>query len=366
MIKRMFLMLLALAVVFGGIAYVKQQKIAVMTKMAATPPPPATIAADQVRAESWEKYLASVGTLRAVQGIQVTSEVAGQIAAIEFRSGQHVNTGDVLLELDASVDKAELQGLIAARNLAELQFKRAEKLLQQGTAVSRSDYDEARGRLDEAEALVIAQRARIAKKTIRAPFSGLLGIRAVDLGQFLEAGDPIVPLQQLDPIHVDYALPERYFRDIALNQRVIITVQSFPDQRFNGLITAINPGIDPGTRNIRIQATFDNPNARLRPGMFAEVRVLLPGRDEVLTVPQTAVTYTPYGDSVFIIEEQNGALTVQRRQVATGEVRGGRVALLSGVKADERVVSAGHLKLRSGMRVVIDNSVDLEGLVSGP
>lgn len=359
-------MLLALAAIFGGIAYVKQQQIARMAQMSATPPPPATIAADEVRAESWEKYLVSVGTLQAIQGIQVTSEVAGQIAAIHFQSGHRVSAGEALLELDATVDKAELQGYIAARNLAELQFKRAESLLKQGTAVSRSDYDEARGRLDAAEALVIAQRARIAKKTIRAPFSGLLGIRAVDLGQYLEPGDPIVPLQQLDPIYADYALPERFVRDIALDQQVTVSVQSFPGQSFDGRITAVNPGIDPGTRNIRMQATLDNPAAQLRPGMFAEVRVLLPGRNEVLTVPQTAVTYTPYGDSVFIIEENDGVLTVQRRQVETGEVRAGRVALLRGVEAAERVVSAGHLKLRSGMRVVIDDSVDLEGLVSGP
>jgi membrane fusion protein (multidrug efflux system) len=200
----------------------------------------------------------------------------------------------------------------------------------------------------------------IEKKAIRAPFNGLLGIRQVDFGQYLAAGSQIVSLQVLDPIYVDYSLPERELARLSEGQDVTVRVAAHPDQLFKGHVTAISPRIDVLTRNIPVRATLENPHHQLRPGMFAEVRSLLPERKNVLTLPRTAITYNPYGDSVFLIEEKSGELVVQRRQISTGEVRGDRVEVVSGLKPGDTVVSAGQVKLRNGQRVRIDNSVRLE------
>jgi membrane fusion protein (multidrug efflux system) len=366
MLKRLLVMLLVVGAIFGAIAYVKHRQATAFAQRMATPPPPVTVATSDAKRESWDRYLIAVGTLSAVQGIEVNSEVAGQIAAIHFQSGQEVEAGDDLVQLDASVDRAELEGLEAAVRLTELQFARFAKLLEQGTAVSKSDFDEARARRDEAEALMFAKRAQIRKKTIRAPFSGRLGIREVDVGQYIDPGDPIVPLQQMDPIYVDFSVPERYLREIESGSPVTVKVQSYPEQEFLGRVTAINPGVKAATRNLELQATLPNSEATLRPGMFAEVRISLPGSDEVITVPQTAVTYSPYGESVFVVEDLDGRATAQRRDVTTGRVQRGRVAIATGLKEGEQVVSAGHTKLRNGTPLAIDNSVDLEALIVGP
>ncbi len=364
MIKRLILVLFALALVFGGIFGWKYMQMRQMAAQMAKPRPPEVVASAQARAERWQPYLFSVGSLVAVQGIYVNNEVPGQVSAIEFQSGQRVRAGEQLLQLEDSVDRADLEGLIAERRLAELQFKRMERLYKQKT-VSRADYDEAQARLDSAQAQVEAKRALIRKKKIRAPFDGLLGIRQVDLGQYLAPGSQIVLLQSLAPIYVDFSLPERHFAQLAERQRVVLTVQAHTDRRFEGRISAINPGIDPGTRSARIRAALDNPDGLLRPGMFAEVRTELPEREDVLTVPRTAITYNPYGDSVFVIEEKDGELVVQRRQVQAGEVREGRVEIVEGLAIGERVVSAGHQKLRNGQKVKIDNSVELDEQVAG-
>jgi membrane fusion protein (multidrug efflux system) len=366
MFKRLLLMLLGLAGVFGGIAYLKHQQTASFAVKMAAPPPPVTISSVPVRRETWERHLLAVGTLSAVQGVEVSSEVAGQIATIHFVSGQQVAAGDPLVQLDASVDQAELAGLDAALRLTQLQFARAAKLLKQGTAVSEADFDEARARRDGAEAVMIAKRAQIAKKTIRAPFSGRLGIRRVDVGQYLDAGDPIVPLQQLDPIYVDFAVPERYLLEIETGSRVRVAVQAYAERRFEGHVTAMNPGVAAATRNLELQATLDNPQAELRPGMFAEVRLTLPGVDEVLTVPQTAVSYSPYGAGVFVVEDQANGKTARRRDIQPGRIEAGRVAVLQGLSGNEEVVSAGHIKLRDGTPITVDNSRELPPLAAGP
>jgi membrane fusion protein (multidrug efflux system) len=336
-----------------------------MAALASLPPPPATVAAADVQTETWQPYLAAVGSLVATQGILVTTEVAGKVSEIHFESGQQVAAGTLLLQLDDSVDQAELEGIVAERRLADLQFKRREGLLESKT-ISRSDVDEARLRLENATAQLAAKRAMIAKKRIIVPFSGWLGIRQVDLGEYLQPGVAIVPLEALVPIHVDYSLPERHLGHISVGQVMEIKVQAFPGEIFTGRISALNPGIDQGTRSLRIRATLENPQARLRPGMFAEVRTVLPQRQTVVTLPQTAITYNPYGDSVFVILEGESGPRVQRRQVETGEVRNGRVEIVQGLQAGEHVVTAGQVKLRNDQTVIIDNTIVLEPEITRP
>lgn len=364
MTKRLILVVLLLIIIFGGIFGWKYYSGEKMAATMSRPPPPAVIASADVKVESWQPYLHAVGSVTATQGIFVTTEVAGQVQEILAESGQMVKAGDVLLRLDDSVDEADLEGLIAQRTLAKLQFERASKLVKE-KSVSRSEYDSSRANLDGAEAAVAAKSALIDKKTISAPFSGQLGIADINLGQYLSPGDAIVPLQALNPVYVDYNLPERHLAEVRVGQVVEVEVQAWPDRRFEGVISAINPGIDRGTRSLRLRATLDNPDQLLRPGMFAEVNTVLPLRDNILTLPRTAVSYNPYGESVFVVQQQDEGLVVQNRPVKTGEVRAGRVEVIEGLEAGDQVVTAGQNKLRNGQPVVVDNSVQLDGQVNG-
>ena len=354
MLVRITLVILLLAGVFGGIFGWKLHTAQQMAAAQAGGPPPAVIAAAAAQHETWQPFLQVVGSLSSVAGIDVNSEVGGQVSAIHFKSGGQVKQGELLLELDDRTDEAALQGLLAERTLARLKFDRVAKLVKD-KSVSKSDYDEARAMLDSAEAQVAAQQALIGKKRIRAPFDGWLGIRRVDLGEYLTPGAPIVPLEQLDPIFCDFTLPERELARVRSDQKVEVRVQAYPAQVFSGRITAIDPGVNVGDRSFRVRAELGNPEQTLRPGMFADVRVELPQEDPVVTVPDTAISYAPYGDSVFVIEQQDGKQVVSRRQIETGATRDGRVAVLSGLKEGEQVVSAGHNKLRNGQAVVIDS-----------
>jgi membrane fusion protein (multidrug efflux system) len=353
MIKRYIIVLLLIGLIFGALGWFKYQQIQ-QSAAARKPPPPPLVAVTEVRQETWQLFLSTVGSLVANAGIAVSNEVAGVVSAIHFESGQPVHKGQPLLDLDAGADRAELQGLEAARRLAQIKFQRAAKLLPE-RSMSQADYDEARATLDGAEAQVRAKQALIDKKHIQAPFAGVLGIRQADPGQYLPAGTPVVPLQALDPVHVDFALPERHLAALAVGQAVQVRVQAWPETLFAGTITALSPGIDSATRSLRIRATLENPDRQLRPGMFAEVQVVLPEADPVLTLPDTAITYNPYGDSVFLIQDGAEGLTVQRRQVETGPVRDGRVQIRTGLAPGERVVGAGQVKLRNGIRVTLDD-----------
>ena len=356
MFKRMFFMLLVVGLLFGAIAYWKQQQMQANAARMSQPPPPATVATTEVQVETWQPRLATVGSLMAVQGISVTTEVAGTVREILFQSGHATQEGEVLVKLDDSVDQAELKGLLATRELAALKYHRLSRLLSD-KSISQADVDEAKAQLESTEAQVASKRAVIAKKTIRSPFSGLLGIRQADIGEYLAPGAKIVPLESLNPIHVDFSLPERQFSSLKLNQAMLVRVAAYPGREFQGKISAINPGIDIATRNLQLRATLDNPERLLRPGMFADVEVLLPVQDKVLTIPRLAITYNPYGDSVFVIEEKDGKTLAQRRQISTGGVQKGRVEVLKGLEAGTRVVLAGQVKLRNGQAVRIDNSV---------
>ena len=296
----------------------------------------------------------------AINGTAVTTEVAGLVSDIQFESGTYTEQDAVLLQLDDSVDQAALEALRAERRLAEIKFKRAQDLLKR-QVMSRSEYDEARASFDAATARVKQQEATIQRKAIRAPFSGRLGIRQVNIGQYLEPGQPIVLLQALNPIYVDYTLPERYLPQLATGQEIRLRVDAFPGKTFSGEITALESGVDAGTRTIKLRATLANPEGQLQPGMFARIKTLEPETKTVLTVPRTAVSYNTYGDFIYLIQKNDqGQSVVKRLQVETGEARAGRIAILSGVQAGQQVVRAGLVKLRDGMPVQIDNSVELE------
>ena len=363
-IKRLLIMAVVLTIIFGGIFGWKHYMAGKSAAMMSQPPPPATVASAEVMLESREPYLAAVGSVVATQKVFITTEVAGQVEKILIESGQSVKAGDVILQLDDSVDKAELNGLIARGKLAKLQFDRNAKLIKE-RSVSQSEYDRLRSELDIAEATIASKRAVIDKKSIRAPFSGRLGIRDVNIGQYLTPGMPILSLQALDPVYVDYSLPERHFYRVKIGQKVLVQVQAHPGKEFAGEVTAIDQGIDPGTRTLRARATLDNLQQLLRHGMFTEVHTALPVRENILTLPRSAITYKPYGASIFLITTENGGSKVQRKPVKTGEVREGRVEIIEGLNAGEIVVSAGQVKLRNGQQVKIDNSVKLDGRIDG-
>ncbi len=360
LVFRLFLVLVFLGAIFGGIFYLKYQQGQRMAAMQSAPQPPASVAATEAQGETWQPAIRSVGSLEAVNGIAVTTEVAGTVREINFDSGQRVNAGDVLVRLEDSVDRATLDGLIADRELARTQYERASELSSR-RAISQSEIDETRFRYEGVQAGVAEQQARIAKKTIRAPFDGLLGLRQVDIGEFISPGNSIVQLQALDPIYVDYSVPEREFRNLKVGQEVVVRVPAYPEREFAGTVSAIDSGVDEGTRSVKVRATLANADQALRPGMFAEVRTLRDETREVTTVPRTAISYNTYGDFVFVINEgEEGKLTVSRRQVETGDAREGRVEVVSGLQAGDRVVRAGLIKLREGQPIQIDDTVELD------
>ena len=324
--------------------------------------PVATIAAAEVISESWQRYIYSIGSFSAVQDVNVTNEIEGKVTSISFESGQKVNADDVLVTLDTSVDTAELEALIAQQRLNELQFERSERLVAEHT-ISKAEFDIAAAERDSATAITRAKAASVHKKTIRAPFSGILGIRKIDLGEYLDSGSEIVSLQMLQPIYLDFAIPERFISLVTIGQLIEAEVQAYPGEIFRGTITAVDPGVERETRNFRVRSDFDNADRRLRPGMFAEIRGTAPTQDEVLTIPEIAVAYAPYGNSVFVIEAEGDELSVSRRQITTGEIRAGRIAVLSGLSAGDQIVSAGHNKLRNGMKVLIDESDQVSSVV---
>ena len=359
MIKRLFIVLLALGILFGGIfGWKAYQSHQAQLAQAAARAPTVTVSSAVVESDRWQVKVASVGSLRAIQGVAVSSEVPGTIAAISFQSGQRADVEDVLVQLDATAEEADLRSLQAQLDLARLDYDRARGLAQ-STAVSQAQLDRAKSVLDSLAAQADEQRATIAKKTIRAPFAGELGIRQVSIGEYVSPGTEMVTLQKLNPIYTDFTLPERYLEQLKVGQTVEIEVAAFPDQAFSGAINAISPKVEETTRNVLLQATFENPQGRLRPGMFARVFVLAGGMDSVLTLPRTAISFYPYGDSVFVIKAQGEDLVVARRQVTTGRIRDGRIEILAGLEAGDQVVSAGQLKLRSDQRVRIDNSISL-------
>jgi membrane fusion protein (multidrug efflux system) len=361
--KNILLALLGVLIVAGLLAGIKALQIGKMIDQGKKLVPPAeTVTTYKVQPQQWDAQLNAVGSLTAVQGVTVAAETPGKIVAIAFQPGISIRAGDLLLRQDTSIEEARLLGAEANVVLAKVTLERARALLAE-QAVAQSEYDTALADHSQAVAEVEQLKAAIAKKTIRAPFSGRLGIRLVNLGQMLKEGEPIVSLQTLDPIFADFALPQQALARLQAGDPVRVTTDAFPGELFAGKITAINAEVDVATRNIRLQATIANPKEQLRPGMFARVAVGLPGRNEVVALPATAVLYAPYGDSVFIVEEhkdeQSGQSSMMLRQqfVRLGEKRGDFVEAVSGLKAGETVVSTGVFKLRNGQGVVVDNKL---------
>ena len=360
LIKRLALVLVFLALVFGGVfgwKYLQTQK-----QSAANTGPPATVVSTRpVTSERWQPALEAIGSITPTRGVVVSAEVPGIIREIYFDSGQPVDEGELLVKLDVDVDKAELDALQADRRLAEITRDRLSRIVSDNLG-PRSDLDEAQAKLDRTEAEIAAKQAMIRKKSIRTPFAGELGIRIINPGQYLAPGDEIVQLVGLDPIYAEYSLPERFLSELHVGQSVTARVQAYPESVFEGSIYAISPSIQTASRSVRIRALIKNADRRLRPGMFAEVDTLLDERDRVLTLPERAVTYNPYGESVFVVNEADGNKTVELTQIKTGQVRDGRIEIVSGLDEGTKVVSDGHNKLRNGQAITVDNSVDPDAL----
>lgn len=360
--KRIFLSILALVIVGATLTGVKVWQIRHMMALGGKMvPPPETIATAPVQHQSWESVLTAVASLDAVQGVTVAAEQPGKVVKISFTPGDFVEKGALLVQLDTSAEEAQLRALESSRDLARTNLRRLAELAGKGL-ISKAEYDNGEAGFKQAEAQTESLQAIIRKKNITAPFSGRLGIRQINLGQFLKEGQEIVTLQVLDPIFVNFKLPQQELSRITTGMEVRINGDGTGEQQLTGKITTIDPKIDEATRNIRVQATVANKDELLRPGMFVNAAIVLPEQAKVFTIPGTAVLYAPYSDSVFVVEdkkdEKSGeAIKVLRQQfVRLGEKRGDFVAVVSGLQGGETVASTGAFKLRNGQTVVVDNS----------
>ncbi|MGJ3242824.1 MAG: efflux RND transporter periplasmic adaptor subunit [Opitutales bacterium] len=359
MIIRFLIAIVVVILLIGSLVGVKALQI--MSMIAAGEhmgPTPETVATTEVRSTTWQGRLTAVGTVEAVQGVTLQTEVPGIVREIRFKSGASVQAGDVLLVLDAETEQAQLKAAEADAELARLDFQRMQQL-RKSDAVSASQLDQARARLESNRAAVENIEAVIAKKTIRAPFDGVLGIRQADLGQYLAPGAPIASLQQFAPVYVNFNLPQQVLAQVSEGMAVRITTDAVADRTLVGALTAIDAEVDPGTRNIRLQATIENAEGKLRPGMFVNLAVKLPVVREVLVVPQTAILAAPYGDSVYRVKpaEAGGGQVVEQQFVQLGETRGDFVAVETGIEAGETIVSAGVFKLSNGMSIAVNNEL---------
>jgi membrane fusion protein (multidrug efflux system) len=351
---------LVIICILGGIKGLQIQRMIAIGSQST--PPPETVTTAVVRSVSWEGLITSVGSLEAVQGVMLTAELPGKVTRIAFEPGTKVKAGDLLLQQDISSEEAQLRAAEATVRLAKLELERSSKLLGK-KAVAQAKYDSDEALYKQAMAQIDGIRATIRKKTIRAPFAGILGIRLVNLGQVINEGDPIVSLQTIDPIFVNFSLPQQQLAQVKPDLKVRVMTDALPGQTIDGEITAISPEVDAATRNIRVQATVANSQELLRPGMFVNVAVVLPLREEVLAIPTTAVLYAPYGDTVFVVDSNKSEKgvepvnVVRQKIVQLGEKRGDFVASLSGLDKGETVVSTGVFKLRNGQAVVVDNTL---------
>jgi membrane fusion protein, multidrug efflux system len=364
MAKRMILMLSLMSILLFALGFVKLHQTRASEEAKPAPPPEAVTTA-VARQEQWLSTLSAIGTVTAVQGVIVSADLPGTVDRIAFESGRAVRAGDVLVELDTRQERAQLAAAEADRVLAHRIVKRMQAMWDQDV-ISRTDYDRAIAEDEQAIARVGEIRATIERKTIRAPFSGILGIRQVNLGQYLSAGSPVVPLQALDPIFVNFAVPQQEAAGIRVGLPVRVRTDAANDASggagFEGRVTAIDSIIDPATRNFVVQASFDNSERALRPGMFVQTEVDLGASRAAIALPQSAISYAPYGDSVYVVAElrdERGQTYrgVRQQFVKLGPARGDQIAVLSGIDAGEEVVTSGVFKLRNGVAVLVDNSV---------
>jgi membrane fusion protein (multidrug efflux system) len=359
MFKKFIIALAGFAVVVFALGAVKVAQIKQMSSMPHGNPPSA-VTTSAAKSVAWAPVLKAIGTLAPVQGVTVSADADGVIAKVAAENGATVKTGDLLFELDTSVEIAQLAAAEASAALAKLQHDRASDLVAKNT-ISKSEFDSASAQLDQAQANVAALKATIERKHVRAPFDGRIGIRLVNVGQFVARGRPLAPLQKLDPIYVNFSVPQRELAALTVNQPVALSVDAFPT-KFAGKITAINSEVDAATRNVSVQALLDNPGEKLRAGMFVQVEVELPATDARIVLPATAIAYASYGNSVFIVEKMKGKdgkeyLGVRQQIVKLGPTRGDLVAIEEGVKTGEEIVTSGVFKLRNAMPVQVNNDV---------
>lgn len=365
--KRMAIMLIAVGLLIGGLVGFKVfVGIKIKEAMSKGGLPPATVTAMKVDFQVWQPQLNAVGTLRAVRGVDVTTEIAGLVRSIDFKSGDEVKAGQVLAQLNADSDIALLHSLEAAAELASTIYER-DKAQLEAEVISKAQVDTDAGDLKSKRAQVAQQQAVVEKKTLRAPFSGKVGISIVNPGQYLNPADKLVTLQTLDPIYVDFYLPQQQLPQVAIGQTVTLTTDTYKGIAFPGKINAINAKIDTSTRNVQIEATLPNSKRQLLPGMFANVRINSGDENRYLTLPQTAITFNPYGNTVFVVkpsdkkedkdDKGNAKLLAQQVFVTTGPTRGDQVAILKGIEPGTEVVTSGQVKLKNGTPLIVDNKV---------
>lgn len=364
--RRMRIMLICMLILFGGIFIYKMIMGLLLKHYMANQSQVVTVSTMKVSESDWQPKVDAAGSLRAIHGVNITTELAGMVQTVYFKPGTDVKAGDVLVQLNADNDIALLHSLQANEQLARITYQRDQAQYKiQG--VSKQVVDNDAANLQSLIAQVAQQAAIVAKKTIRAPFTGRLGINLINLGQWVNPGDAIAMLQTLDPIWVDFFVPQQYLPRMALGQAVFLTVDGFKNQEFKGKVTTVNPGVDPQTRNLTVEATIENPKRLLLPGMFATVNVDTGAPQRFITLPQTAIFYNSYGNIVYVVEEdgeekdKNGEpkLVVKQRFVDVGDTRGEQVTVLKGVKVGETIVTSGQLKLKNGSAVVVNNTVKI-------
>jgi len=362
MAKRIVLTLAVTAVLVAGLGFVKFRQIqTAIGQAAAFQPPPEAVTTVVAGEEHWPATLSAIGTVAAVQGVEVSADLPGTVEVVAFDSGQSVREGDVLAKLDTRQELAQLAAAEAQRELARLNFERMQGLLDE-QVISRAEFDRATADLRQGEARVGEIRSAIDRKTIRAPFSGLLGIRHVNRGQYLSAGDNLVTLQSLNPIYVNFGVPQQAMAELRSGRDVRISSADGKGGAFTGHITAVDSIVDPATRNIQAQATLPNPGGVLRPGMFVQAEVTLGGSSAIIPLPASAISYAPYGDSVFVVTDLKDPAGksyrgVRQQFVKVGTGRGDQIGIVSGLKVGDEVVTSGVFKLRNGAAVLVNNKI---------
>lgn len=361
MLKRFAIVLGLFVLIVAGIGYYKYSQIQKFMKQGGFVPPPDTVTAVVTKEEEWAPILTAIGSLEPVNGVNVSTDLSGIVRSIGFESGKHVDAGEMLIQLDTTQEEAALRSAQARSDLAQINLARIRALWEKKTS-SKSEFDSAEAEARQAQAAVDEQKALIARKTIRAPFAGLAGIRRVNIGQYVNPGDSLVSVTSLDPIYVNFSLPQQNTPSLNEGRAVSVTVEGLADQAFEGQITALNSMVDASTRNIEVQATIRNPDGKLRPGMFAMVAVELPKAEKVIAIPATSVAYAPYGDSVFVISDGKDvtgkpAKIVTPKTIKLGAKRGDQVSVVSGLKPGEQVVTSGVFKLRPGGAVLVTDKV---------
>jgi membrane fusion protein (multidrug efflux system) len=361
MTKRMILMLVVAAALIGGLGYFKLRQVQAASKGGAFQPPPEAVTTVVAKQETWPSTLNVVGSTVAVHGVTVSADLPGTVATINFDSGKFVHDGDVLVELDTRQERAQLASLEAQRDLAKINYGRNQELVKEGV-ISRMDYDKATAEQKQTEANVAEVKATIERKTIRAPFSGLLGLRQVNLGQYLSAGSAIVSLQALNPIYTNFSIPQEMMGQMRTGESVKISTDGSSGHAYIGHVNALESTVDESTRNVQVQATLENRDNRLRPGMFVQVEVGVGAQRSIFPLPASAISYAPFGDSVYIVTDLKGPdgktyRGVRQQFIKIEGSRGDQVGVISGLNQGDEVVTAGAFKLRNGAAVAVNNQI---------